>query len=277
MAAIRTLREKRAAPVTVSETRGNSTIMIGVSLLQVMAEFQGPASLTAIAEKADIWPSRAYRYLRALCDSGLLTQDEESGHYDLGPLILNLGLTALGRLDPVRQAVAMLPELTRSTGLVSVVSIWGTHGPIAVRCEHGNVPIQLRVREGLTLPLLQTAAGKIFLTYLPASQTERLLVAEMKQNKGVMLTGERVTHRKLEQLKEEIRRIRLVRSATHNPIYISLAAPVFDREGQLQLTLSLIGVKGGYDSSLNGEPARQLRTAADGLSRQLGAPIGALR
>src|ERR1700722_16364563 len=85
---------------SATESRGNSTIIIGVELLRAVAEFNGPVSLTKVARRLQMSPSRAYRYLRALCDSGLLEQQEPSGLYDLGPEIITLGMKAMGRLDP---------------------------------------------------------------------------------------------------------------------------------------------------------------------------------
>jgi DNA-binding IclR family transcriptional regulator len=46
---------------------------------------------------------------------------------------------------------------------------------------------------------------------------------------------------------------------------------VFDRDGHLQLALSVIGVKGTFDASVRGEPASKLRAVAGDLSRKLGA------
>ena len=110
-------------------TRGNSTIVIGARLLGVVSQFDGPTTLTRIAEAAAMSPSRAYRYLRGLVDSGLVEQDSSSGRYDLGPEVLRLGLAAISRIDPVRQAIAMLPDLTERTGLVSTLAIWVPTAP----------------------------------------------------------------------------------------------------------------------------------------------------
>jgi len=54
----------------------------------------------------------------------------------------------------------------------------------------------------------------------------------------------------------------------------ALAAPVFDGSGMLVLSLTAIGTTAGLDIALDGTPARALRTAADGLSAQLGARAG---
>jgi len=42
---------------------------------------------------------------------GLVEQDQTSGRYDLGSFSLELGLAAMGRLDPVRLATPILEDL----------------------------------------------------------------------------------------------------------------------------------------------------------------------
>jgi DNA-binding IclR family transcriptional regulator len=257
-------------PSTKGLTRGNSTILIGAGLLNVVAQFNGPATLTSIAQAAHMSPSRTYRYLRGLCDSGLLEQNEPSGLYDLGPQILNLGLKAIGRLDPVRQTIAVLPQLTNATGLVSVISVWGSHGPTAIRCEHGNLAAPIRIREGITLSLFKTSAGKVFLTYLPEEETAVILAREIATPDPDLAAM--ASERGLALIKKEVRRTGLAHSlGTQNPMYASLSAPVFDRDGRLQLTISLIGVQGTFDIAFDGAPAATLRATAADLSRRLGA------
>jgi DNA-binding IclR family transcriptional regulator len=252
-------------------TRGNSTILIGAGLLNVVAQFNGPATLTSIAQAARMSPSRTYRYLRGLCDSGLLEQNEPSGLYDLGPQVLTLGLKAIGRLDPVRQAITAMPTLTNSTGLASVVTVWGSHGPTAIRCEHGNLAAPIRIREGMTVALLHTSAGKVFLAYLPESQTAAMVARELDE-RARSEGKERLGPEDVTAIRDEVRRAGMARSmGTQNPMYASLSAPVFDRDGNLQLALSLIGVKGTFDASLKGAPAAALRAAAAELSQRLGA------
>jgi hypothetical protein len=66
-----------------ADSRGNSTILIGADLLRAVAQFGGPTSLTSISQATGMSPSRTYRYLRGLCDSGLMEQVQRSGLYDL--------------------------------------------------------------------------------------------------------------------------------------------------------------------------------------------------
>jgi DNA-binding IclR family transcriptional regulator len=269
-AAHKTRGRKRLS--TSSESRGNSTIIIGVGLLRAVAEFNEPVSLTRVSRRLQMSPSRAYRYLRALCESGLLEQQEPSGLYDLGPEVMTLGMKAMGRLDPVKVALSALPNLTNTTGLVSVITVWGSYGPTAIRCEYGDIASPIRIREGVAASLVQTAAGKLFLSYLPAQQTRDVLARELRERKkSTPRSSDVPTKTSIAAMQSDVRRAGMAQSlGTQHPNYSSIAAPVFDQAGRLQFTISLIGVRDSFDSSLHGMPAKHLRSAAAAISGRLG-------
>ncbi len=255
-----------------SRSPGNSTIATDARLLTVVAAFDGPATLTRIAAASNMLPSRAYRYLRGLCDAGLLEQETGSGRYDLGPETLNLGLAAISRIDPVRQALAALPILTEETGLASLISVWGSHGPTVIRCEHANLTAPIRIREGLILPLLQTAAGNLFLAYEQEAATADLLAREVEEWNAIHKGKDRMTPARIEELTAKVRKRGLARTiGLRTAIHANFAAPVFGHDGKLELVITLIGVRGTFDTSYSGLPAKQLVATAKALSRKLGA------
>ena len=254
------------------ETRGNSTIVIGARLLGVVGGFDGPTTLTRIAAAAEMSPSRAYRYLRGLLDSGLVAQDRVSGRYDLGPEVLRLGLAAISRIDPVRLAIAALPDLTEKTGLVSTVGVWGSCGPTIIRCEHATLSVPIRIREGVVLPLLSTAAGNLYLTYEAPSLTAPLLEREIEEWNAAHPASQAITEKRIKEMKAEITKRGITRAiGARKPDHANLAAPVFGRDGKLELTITLIGVPGSYDTSYSGSAARVLKQVARELSQKLGA------
>ncbi len=254
-----------------SRSPGNSTIATGGRLLIVVAGLDGPATLTRIAAESGMLPSRAYRYLRGLCDAGLLAQKNSSGRYDLGPETLNLGLAAISRIDPVRQALRVLPVLTEETGLASLISVWGSHGPTVIRCEHANLTAPIRIREGLILPLLQTAAGNLFLAHEPEAATAELLAREVGEWNLVHKGKKRMTAAGIAQIKSSARKRGVARTiGLRTAIHANLAAPVFGHAGKLELVITVIGVRGTFNAAFNGPPARKLAAVAKRLSRDLG-------
>jgi DNA-binding IclR family transcriptional regulator len=186
--------------------------------------------------------------------------------------VLRLGLAAISRIDPVRLAIAALPDLTEKTGLVSTLSVWGSFGPTVIRCEHATLSVPIRIREGIVLPLLSTAAGNLFLTYEAASLTQPLLEREMKEWNVSHPRRQAITEKRIDEMRTEVAKRGITRAiGERNPDHANLAAPVFGRDGKLELTLTLIGVPGSYDTSYTGNAARVLKQVARELSQKLGS------
>ncbi len=260
-----------------STTRGNSTIVIGARVLDIVAAFERPVSLKEVAGAASMSSSSAYRYVRSLCDGGMLKQ-LSSGLYEVGPKVIQLGLQALGRQDPVREAIASMPALTNQTGLVSVACVWNGSGPVVIRCEHGNLFATLKIREGVSVSLLDSASGKLFLAYLPGEATESLLRQELAAPQPRGERKRRLTPAAISRLKKDVRSRQLAWTVgKQSPRHDGIAAPIFDREGRLGLTLSLVGIPGSIELSPEGRTAAALKSCARAITIALGGGDAALQ
>jgi len=255
---------------------GNRSVVVGVHLLKIIAALQGPALLGEIAKAAGLSASRTHRFLAGLIQTGLVEQNDSTGRYDLGSTIVELGLIALGRTDAIKFGSDALTTLTERTGLVSLLSTWGSNGPTLVKWEPGRLQTAVRLREGRNLPLLTTATGRVFLAHMPAKEVRPLLDRELKirnVDKTRALSAADV-----QALRDSVLRRGVGQSSgEENPGLTAVAAPVFDHEGHLALVISLVGIIGTIGTDDDGEPIRVLKATADQLSRRLGAPQPAAR
>jgi DNA-binding IclR family transcriptional regulator len=266
-------KRKAKSPRTAA---GNRSVVVGVHLLKTIAALQAPASLGEIAKAAGLSASRTHRFLAGLIQTGLVEQNVNTGRYDLGSTIVELGLIALGRTDAVKLGSEALVTLTERTGLVSLLSTWGSNGPTLVKWEPGRLRTAIRLREGRNLPLLTTATGRVFLAHMATSDTRSLLDAEMKARtagKAQPLTAADVQAIRDEVLSKGIG----YSTGEENPGLTAMAAPVFDHEGRITMVVTVLGILGTYRTELDAEPARVLKATADQLSRRLGAPQPGLR
>jgi DNA-binding IclR family transcriptional regulator len=255
---------------------GNRSVVVGVHLLKSIAALPGPASLGEIAKVAGLSASRTHRFLAGLIQTGLVEQNESTGRYELGATIVELGLIALGRTDAVKIGSEALTTLTERTGLVSLLSTWGSNGPTLVKWEPGRLQTAVRLREGRNLPLLTTATGRVFLAYMPAGESRPLLDRELKARNADKARA--LSSADVQALRDKVLRRRLGQSSgEENPGLTALAAPVFDHEGRIALVMTVVGILGTFSTEDDGEPARVLKATADQLSRRLGAPQTALR
>jgi len=209
--------------------------------------------------------AKVHRYLSSLRASGLITQDPETGHYAIGPAAVTIGLVGLGRLSPVRQLNDALPRLRNRVNETVTAAIWGDTGPTVIAIEESDHVVTMNVRIGSVLPLMTTAIGRVFLTYLPPSLTRRFVAAEQARASAPSPLEP------CEDILTDIRERRLSRaSSALLPGVDAVAAPVFDVRGKLAAVICVVGRSGGTLCSWEGPVARALDQAARNLSRQLG-------
>src|SRR5262245_31018194 len=96
--------------------QGIQSIEVGNALLQALVRASGPQMLKDLAATAQMPPAKAHRYLVSFVRMGLVQQDTITGLYDLGTFALDLGLSALSRLEPVTLAGPALVELREKIG-----------------------------------------------------------------------------------------------------------------------------------------------------------------
>src|ERR1700689_839925 len=106
-------------------------------------------------------------YLVSFCNLGLVAQDE-TGYYKLGAYALQLGLSALNKIDLTHLARKVLLELRDETGQAASLAAHGDKGPVLIAKADGLKDDPLVIRLGRTLRLASTAAGRIFMTYSDA-------------------------------------------------------------------------------------------------------------
>jgi DNA-binding IclR family transcriptional regulator len=254
------------------EDAGNRTILIGVQLLQTVVQSTRPETLTEISKRVDMSPSRTHRYLTSLSQAGFLQHDPITGRYDIGLAAIELGVSAMAKLDTVRVASDFMRSLTEKTNLVSVLCVWGSNGPTVIKGEMGQMETAIRIREGSNISLLTTAAGRIFLAYLPPNEIKDVLARNIKDWNAKAAKMHRLTQHDVDRMREEV----LLRGIScvvgiRNPSVAALSAPVFGPQGRLAFCIALIGVIGTVDTNLSGEPAQELRATAERLSRMLGS------
>lgn len=165
-------------PGPTKPRNGIGAIDTGMRLLNVLAVAEAPMALKDIAAKADMPAAKAHRYLVSFAAADMIVQQAKSGRYDLGPMALRLGVAAIRRNDIVARACDRLAGLRDLVQATCFVSGWSDRGPLVLRWEDSLRPVTVIVEVGSVLPLLTSATGRAFLTYLPANRTEDLAATE---------------------------------------------------------------------------------------------------
>ncbi len=147
--------------------RGIQSVEVGGKLLLALAAAGRAMALGELARESGMDASSAHRYLVSFGKLGLVRQDPSTGVYDLGPSAAQLGLAALQRLDPLREATTAAAALVARIGHTVAIAAHGHLGPTIVRIEESIHPLHVNMRTGTVMSLLNTATGLVFAAWLP--------------------------------------------------------------------------------------------------------------
>ena len=211
------------------------SVETGVRILDALMQTPlGRAPLREIAAAARMSRSQAHRYLLYI-NTGVVTQEPQSGLYSLGPMALKIGLSAVSRLDVVQQSSSELRNLVDTVGATGLLSIWGDHGPTVVRWIDGRRPMVTSLNIGSVLPLQNSSAGTIFLAFQAPPKVLQLLEAERATGHG---DSRRELNRKIKSTRKDGY---ATVSGDVVPGLAAISVPVFDMAGW---PVAVIGVLG---------------------------------
>lgn len=248
--------------------QGIQSIEVGGRLLTALAEARQPQMLRDLARQAGMPAAKAHRYLVSFARMGLIEQHPETGLYDLGRFALQLGLSALARLDPVTVGGSALPELCREIGQTVALAVWANRGPTIVRWLGADTPVGASLRVGSVMPLTRSATGGAFLAFLPREMTAAAVRKELAENVRKGLAPD--TQEAVEAFIEQTRLQGFAHTTEFIPGIGGLAAPVYGQSGEMTLALVALGYGPPFEAGLKGISSAVMRMAAM-LSARFGA------
>ncbi|MEM1046091.1 MAG: IclR family transcriptional regulator [Pseudomonadota bacterium] len=253
---------------------GIQSLDAALKLLKCLAKSGQAMTLTELARAAAMPPTKAHRYLSSFVAAGLVEQRERSGRYDLGPEALTLGLSALARTDSVNRTADALPGLVGETGMTALLSVWGDQGPTVVRWERAASVFVTSLGLGTTLPLLNSATGRICVAYLPEAVTAARIDQEMRaaRSRRDAFCDLTLTSGGIRSLADAVRAAGFASvDGRFIPGLAAIAAPVLDWQGYAVCVVTLIGTDAAITAPESAE-VRALAAFCRGLSTEQPGP-----
>lgn len=268
---MKAVKSKRGRPLSTEresqardERRGIQSIEVGFTLIRELSKAPGKLALKALAANAGMSPSKAHLYLISFMRLGLVVQDPVTARYGLGPAAIQLGIAAINQLNVVDAAREHLEAALEKTGASISLSIWGNRGPTIIFRLDGQLPVPMSVRVGFVLPILSTATGCIFMTYLPEREWRAIASAEEAIAPGRLARA----MQKIEACRK--RGIAVTDSEMHEGFF-GISAPVFSSDNTLCAAVTALGLSAHADLRPTGLVATAIREAARRISADLGA------
>lgn len=239
-------------------------------VLEALAFADDDLSVSELSEQLDLPLATVHRLLSSLAARGYVTQEASTRRYGPGPRLLEVAARAARsrRFDLIRIARAELVKLTAETGETSNLIV--RQGDLAVYQEQIPSPHMVRMftEIGQRAPLYCTGGGKAILSALPIAELEQYLAGGH---------FERWTNRTItdpERLRAELMTAReqgfALDDEEREEGVCCVAAPIFDRRGQVVGAISLSGPSTRLNRARAEELGPRVREAALACSRQLG-------
>lgn len=254
----------------VRSSKGIQSIEVGYRVLQALEEAPGGAlSLTGIAQASGMAPSKCHFYLTSFMRVGLVAQDGTGGLYSLGPSALRLGLAALAQVDALKAAREVMYEIRDELGHTVLLSVWGNRGPAIVYRVEGRHWSPLSVRVGTVLPMF-SGTGMAQLAWLGDEVARELLASEFAS----LPPSDPWRLSSVDELLATLAQIRKDGFALGRgnifPGYEGIAVPVFEHDGSVCASITVIGAANEFDRSRSGRNAEVVRGISDRVARRIG-------
>jgi len=224
-------RPPRNAPITIQ------VLERAMRLLDVLAKKSDPTALKDLAAATGLHTSTTHRILNDLA-AGRYVERVDSGTYQLGMRLLELGSLVKGRLNVREAAVTLMRELHEKTGqTVNLAVQQGDEILYVERAWSERSGMQVVRAVGGRAPLHLTSSGKLFLSAADARQVRAYAVR-------TGLAG--TTRNSITRIDQLERDLALVRrhgySRDNEELELGvrcIAAGVYDDSGKLQAGLSI--------------------------------------
>ena len=207
----------------------------GLAMMQLFSAQTPRLTVPEAAQRCDMTPSAARRFLLTLVHEGFLETD--SRYYWLTAKALRIGQAYVDSAQLPLMLRPIVEQVARTTGEhISVGLRDGDDTVHIVRSRYSHIS-SLSIRPGSRMPLYCTATGRVWLAHLPAEELDDYLArVELKALTPYTMTD-------TELFRAELGRIVQQGYCTVDGEYEVgmrvLGVPLYDRQGQLKASIAL--------------------------------------
>lgn len=209
-----------------------------LQILDCFNEEEPELDLSRICRKTGINKSRVFRLCETLMKSDYLLRTS-SKSYTLGPKLLVLG-NVYERSNVVKSlAIPYMKKVTRLTGESTALYILDRKMCVCIARNVQTSRIVYLINEGDMMEPAPTASGRVLLAYSDSETVDEIL----NQSKGIRYTD--MTLVDINEIKQRLDRVRQDGYGVNHQEFedgiSAVAAPIFDRQGQVVAAFAIVG------------------------------------
>ena len=237
-------------------------------LLRYIVDNPEGLSIREVGRTLGYSPATVQKLISALHTQGYVVQDEQTERYHLGAEAVQLGLTALSRLEVRQVARPHLEALSETTGETTFLAMPRGDHVIYIDKVVSNQPIRMDVPLGINRPYNCTSVGKVLLSGMPDERVDQLVDGGAFEDRTERSIVE------ADAVKKEITQVRTQGWARDDEEYVlgvgCVAAPIRDHEGAVIAAMTVSGPAERLDGSLE-RLVEQVKASAAAVSEKMGS------
>ncbi|MFJ8259299.1 IclR family transcriptional regulator [Peribacillus asahii] len=223
------------------------------------------STVTEIANALSLSPATCYRILQSLENLSIVRYLEDKKRYTLGPYLVVLGERAKEHLDYISVIMPYLEDLTRQTGMTSILVNKIGEEKLAIIAKSEASDFGVSVSVGRHFSITDGSFGMCFLAYMDKELREYYL----KQAQGLKSFSEE----DLQLIERDIENLKKTGYAITYGEYIKglcgIAAPIFDTRNKVEMSIELIGFTSQFEKEDLHVKGRLMKEVADEISRRI--------
>jgi DNA-binding IclR family transcriptional regulator len=252
-----------------SPRQGIDAVEVAGAILQALLRCPRPARLKDIEIATGIPSAKIHRYLVSMIRCGLVRRHGSSNGYDFGLLAHQVGQVVARDNDVVSQIEARLAQFSQHIGEVVGVAQWVGNGVTFVNWFESSPEFSIRLKPGMQFDVTTSATAKLLAAHLAREVTEPLVRNELAERQ--MHSAKQIEEVYREYAEIRARGIANSRGARRSGLN-ALSVPIFDRDGQVVVAVTALGMAPRFDADTTGPLAGQMLALSKELSAQMGSP-----
>lgn len=242
----------------------------GLAVLEALAATEGGATLTALAVRLALPAPTAHRLLATLGEAGYVEQGP-GGEWLIGVRAFRVGSAFLDHRNLVAQAYPFLKRLMERSGETTNLAVIDDGEAVFVEQVPCRELMRMSVKLGARAPLHASGVGKAMLSAMDEAAVSAAIAKRgLARHTARTFTTRDALSRELAATRE---RGYAIDDEEHAEGLYSIAAPVWNENGEPWAAISLAGPTSRLKPARAADLGRLVRAAAGELTRALGGQL----
>lgn len=267
MASTEGAQEPGSSRTDIPRLAPTRTLEKGLFLLGLFDVDHPEWTLRELRERAGLSKSTTRRLVRTLEAANWVAYDPQSDSYHLGSSALRASYLAMSHSELVRMAHPILVRLTKETTESTSLSVWADKGALIIDTVPTERSFKPFTYPGMLLPGPASADAQVLIAFGPEHVRQAVLAAPLERRTRFTIVDPEV----LKKRWADIRRDRVAFDwGEWKEDAPAVAAPVFDRNGDLRASISVVAPPERCSQQQMRLYADAVKKAAQELSSALG-------